>query len=68
MYVAVNGTTIDISESYGTTNAAGRTENIACHTIYQLDEGDNIEIYIENATAANNIAVTDLSVIVKSLN
>lgn len=68
VYVAKNGTVIDESENYATTNAGGRAENIGCQTITNMSENDYIEIFVENATATNNITVSELSVIIESLN
>lgn len=68
VYVAKNGTTIDESETYLTTNASGRLENGAIHTIASLQQTDYIEIFVENNTATNDITVEDLNVIVEALN
>lgn len=63
-YIAKNGTVINSSEVYGTTNGNGRFENITVQTIVSLSTNDYIEIFVENATATNNITVTDMNVII----
>lgn len=64
-YIAKNGTTIDSSEMYATANAAGRVENVTTQTVIELAQNDYIEIWVENATAANNITVEDMNVVVR---
>lgn len=64
-YIAKNGTIVDDSEIYITTNASGRAENVMIQTLVQLTSNDYIEIFVENNTATNNITVTDLNVIVE---
>lgn len=62
-YIAKNGTVLNESEVYGTTSGAGRAENIVIQTLVELSTNDYIEIFVENATAVNNILVTELNVI-----
>ncbi len=64
-YIAKNGTILTESEVYGTTSGAGRAENIVIQTLVELATNDYIEIFVENATAVNNILVTDLNTIVE---
>ena len=68
LYVAKNGVVIASSEMYSTTSSGGRAESITCQTILELNEGDYVEMYVENTTAATNITVEYLNVICKSLN
>ena len=68
VYVAKNGTIIAESEMYGTTSSSGRAESISCQTILEMEENDYIEIWVENNTAAQNITVEYMNVIIKSLN
>lgn len=63
-YIAKNGTVLNDSEVYGTTSGSGRAENIVIQTLVELTTNDYIEIFVENATASNNITVTDLNVII----
>lgn len=64
-YIGKNGSVSVESEVYGTTSGTGRAENITIQTLLELSTNDYIEIFVENATAINNILVTDLNVIVK---
>ena len=64
VYIAKNGSVISESEVYGTTSGSGRAENIVVQTLVELATTDYIEIFVENATAVNNILATDLNVIV----
>ena len=67
VYVAKNGVEIDESETYLTTNSGGKVENGFCQLITNLSQGDYIEVWVENATAINNITVEFLSVIVSKV-
>lgn len=67
IYIAKNGTILNESEVYITTGGAGRAEGGKAQAIVQLVTNDYIEIFVENSTAANNITVTELSVIIESL-
>ena len=46
------------AEVYGTTSGTGRAENIVVQTLVKLSTNDYIEIFVENATATNNVTVT----------
>lgn len=63
-YIAKNGTVLNDSEVYGTTSGSGRAENIVIQTLVELTTNDYIEVFVENATASNNITITDLNVII----
>ena len=65
VYISKNGTLINESEVYGTTSGSGRGENIKVHTLVELSTNDYIEIWVENATAANNILITSLNTIIE---
>ena len=65
VYIAKNGAIINESEVYGTTSGTGRAENIVVQTLVKLSTNDYIEIFVENATATNNVTVTDLNVIIE---
>lgn len=65
-YVAKNGSVINESEIYVTTNSGSRAEGVACQTIVELATNDYIEIFVENATDTTNITVTELIVIVQA--
>lgn len=68
IYVAKNGTVIDESETYITTNASGRLENGSVQTLVELAQNDYIEIWVENNTSVTNVTVEDLNVITESVN
>lgn len=65
MYIAKNGTIIPESETYMTTNGSGRAEAAAVQAIVTLTTNDYIEIFVENATAVQDITVTDLNVLIQ---
>jgi hypothetical protein len=52
------------SRTTTTANAAGRAENVSLHCAFTHSQGDYIEIWAENTTAANNITVTDMNVLI----
>jgi hypothetical protein len=66
--IAKNGTTIAESEAQATTSATGRNESFPCQAIVELAPNDFIEMFIANATNANNLLVTELNVVVEALN
>lgn len=65
---AKNGVIIDSSQGRATTSGGSRAENLKCQTIVSLDLGDYIELWITNDTATTSVVVTDLNVIIESLN
>ena len=65
MYVAKNSVIIAESETYMTTNGSGRAEAAAIQALVTLTTNDYIEIWVENATATNDITVTDLNVMIQ---
>jgi hypothetical protein len=67
-YVAKNGTVLDESEMYVTTNASARAESVAIQTITELATNDYVEIFVENDTSNTDVTVTFLNVIVEPLN
>lgn len=64
IYIAKNGSILPESEVYITTNGAGRAEGAVVQSLVQLTNGDYIEIFVENSTAATDITVTDLNTII----
>lgn len=66
--IAKNRTTIQESESQTTTSSSGRNENFLSQAIVELTTNDFIEIFIANATNANNLLVTELNFIIEALN
>jgi len=67
IYIAKNGTVINESETYVTTNSAGRLENGVVQVLTNLEDSDYIEIFVENDTSATNILVEDLNVIIEAI-
>lgn len=65
VYIAKNGTVIPESETYMTTNGSGRAESTPAQALVTLATNDYIEIFVENATAANDITVTNLNVMIQ---
>jgi len=66
--IAKNGVTIPESEAQATTSATGRNEAFPCQAIVEMTTNDFIEIFIANATNANNLLVTELNVVIEALN
>lgn len=67
VYIAKNGTVLNESETYLTTNASGRLENGVVQVLTALDDTDYIEVFVENNTATTNVTVADMNVIVGEL-
>ncbi|MFW0776262.1 MAG: hypothetical protein ACN2B6_00900 [Rickettsiales bacterium] len=68
IYIAKNGTTLDESEMYVTTGSGGRLENGVCQVLLELETDDYIEVFVENNSAANDITVEDLNLIIEAFN
>lgn len=68
IYIAKNGTELNESETYVTTNASGRLENGTCHVVTGLSNEDYLEVFVENNTAITDITVEDLNFIIEALN
>lgn len=68
IYVAKNGSVLPESETYVTTNASGRLENGGVQVLTELVDTDYLEIFVENNTAATDILVEDLNVIIEAIN
>jgi hypothetical protein len=66
--IAKNGTTLAESESQATTSAIQRNENFFSQTFVELAPNDFIEVYITNATNANNLLCTELNVMIRAVN
>jgi hypothetical protein len=52
---------------YATTSGSGRAEAIHVQTIFEMDENDYVELWIENDSNTDNITVEFLNLICKSL-
>jgi len=64
LHFAKNGTKINSSEVFCTTNGSGKRENTFNQTVVNLVENDYIEFYIENETNTSNIIVSELNIII----
>lgn len=67
-YVAKNGIVVSASEIYVTTNANSRAESVSIQGVVELTTNDYIEIWIENKTDTSDVTVTELNVIIRSIN
>jgi hypothetical protein len=63
-----NGVAIPESEAQATTSATARNESFPSQAIIEMVENDFVEIFIANATNANNLLVTELNVVIEALN
>lgn len=66
--VAKNGVTIPSSESQATMSGNGRSENIVCQAVVQLNTNDYIEIFCTNSSNNTSVLVTELNTIIEKLN
>jgi hypothetical protein len=62
-----NGALWPCSEQENTTGVGGRATAVPFHCLIELAENDFIEVYVKNATGANNITLDNVNVIVKQL-
>lgn len=68
MRIAKNGVTIADSNMVFLTTGSGDASAIGTQTLSNLVPTDFLEIFVTNDTAANNITVSDLNVIIRRLN
>jgi hypothetical protein len=66
--IAKNGVTIAESEAQATTSSTLRNESLPSQAIIEMTTNDFVEMYIANATNANNLLVTELNVVIEALN
>ena len=55
------------SEQQITTSGAGKASNVSFQCLAELEQNDYIEVFVKNATNADNITLDNLNVIVKQL-
>lgn len=67
MYIGKNGVVLPESETYTTTNASGRVENVVCQCLVSLATNDYIEIFVENTTAITNITINGFNLLAEPL-
>ena len=66
-YVSKNGTIIEDSEGFVTTDSGGKATNVVCQTIIDLVNLDEITLEAENYTSTDNITVDNLSLNIISI-
>ena len=66
-YIAKNDVIVTDSKTVTTTSGTGKADNVSCQTMVQLAPGEYVEVWVENATAATNITVTELSLICREI-
>ena len=57
----LNGSPLSANVSRSTASGSGKAEGIAYQAIVELEQGDYLEVWVTNLTAANNVTVTDLT-------
>lgn len=62
-----NGVLIPGGIAAATTSGSGRAEGIAVQCVVELQQGDYIEVWTSNNTAANDITCTDANAITRSI-
>lgn len=67
IYVYKNGVQVANSESVATATAGGKAENVSAHTVLALTLNDEIDVYVENKTAGNNITGVNCALIAKPI-
>lgn len=65
VYFAKNGTIIPESEMYATTDSNGELVNVTAQALVTLATNDYLEIFVENESAAVDITVADMNVIIQ---
>lgn len=64
IYDSKLGTVREPSKTKSTANAAGRAENITLQCVVQHSQGDYLELWVRNTSAANNVTVSDMNFVV----
>lgn len=67
VYITKNGVEIDDSEGFLTTDSGGKASNVVCQTVFELINGDEISVSVENYTSTHNVTVENLSVNIISI-
>jgi len=65
IYIYKNGVQIPESVAKATATGSGKAENISSHAIITATIGDQIDVWVENQTAGNNITGENAVVIIK---
>jgi hypothetical protein len=64
----LNGDIIPCSQQETVTTSGGKFSALPFHCTVQLQEGDNLEVYVMNKTAANNVTLDNINIIVSEIN
>lgn len=64
--IAKNGTPVPDTAAHITTSASGSAENITSITAVLLAPTDYVELWVTNDSAATNVTIEDLSMLIKS--
>ena len=67
IYVYKNGVQVANSVSVATASAGGKAESVSAHTVLALTLNDEIDVYVENRTASNNITGVNCVLIAKPI-
>jgi len=65
LYIYKNGVQVANSISVATATAGGKAENCSTHAVLSLTSSDQIDVWVENQTAANNITGVNCALIIK---
>lgn len=65
VYFAKNGVLVTESEMYATTDSNGELVNVTVQALVSLATNDYLEIFVENDSAAVDIIVSDMNVIIQ---
>jgi hypothetical protein len=67
VYISKNGSIIEDSEGFVTTDAGGKAANVVSQTVIDLVNGDEVSVYVENYTSTANVTVDNLSINIISI-
>jgi len=66
-YLAVNGAVVTETEVMMNSGPGGRADNLALQGVFQMDQGDYVEIWAENQSDDSSIVVENLNFIAEEL-
>lgn len=66
--VGKNNDVTNSTQSAATANVSGRAENVPFSDIFDMNQGDYVELFLRDITGTGDVTVTDFVVVIEALN
>lgn len=66
-YISINGSEVQDSEGFVTTDSGGKSNNVVCQTVLELANLDEISVLVENYTSTHNVTIDNMSINIMSI-